>query len=94
MAPIEAPVFVSIVGGRMNNDSQTSISAAMEVFKAAPSIGAILTGWMSVPVETWAVRAGLAFILMQAAYMAWRWWRDIKHERRIDRRRHLDQDEE
>ncbi len=61
--------------------TEQPINAALETAKAAPSVGAIVIGWLSVPVETWAVRAGLAFILLQAAYLAWRWRRDVLRER-------------
>jgi hypothetical protein len=62
------------------------INAATEVVKATPSLGAIFLGWLHVPIEKWAVLAGLAFIVAQMAYLLWRWWRDIKHERQRDRR--------
>ena len=62
------------------------ISAAFEAAKATPSVGAILLGWLHVPVEGWAVRMGLAFIVLQMAHLMWRWFRDLKHERQRDKR--------
>lgn len=62
------------------------IDFTIESLKAAPSLSAIVIGWLAVPIEAWAVRTGLAFIVAQMAYLMWRWWRDIKHERQRDRR--------
>lgn len=45
-----------------------------------PSWGAIMIWLTGVPVEKWAAAGGLLFIVLQGAYMAWKWRRDIRRE--------------
>lgn len=48
---------------------------------AAPSLGAIVVGWLDVPLATWSIRLGMAFIALQAGYLVWKWRRDVIRER-------------
>ena len=70
----------------MSVGTEHQIRTGIEAAKATPSVGAILLGWLHVPVEGWAVRMGLAFIVLQMAHLLWRWFRDWKHERQRDKR--------
>lgn len=45
-----------------------------------PSMAAIAAWLLGVPLEKWVALAGLMFILLQAAYMGWKWRRDIRRE--------------
>ena len=45
-----------------------------------PSWAAILTWLLGVPIEKWAALGGLVFILVQTAYLLWKWRRDHKRE--------------
>lgn len=50
---------------------------------ATPSILAIVaTKLLELPVEKWLGLCGIGFIGLQAAYLLWRWRRDIRRERR------------
>jgi hypothetical protein len=52
--------------------------AAKQVAIASPSLSAILLGWLDAPLAEWQIRLGIAFILMQGAYLAWKWYREAK----------------
>lgn len=57
--------------------------AIVQTAAATPSIVAIVvTKLLSLPVEKWLGVAGIGFIVLQAAYLLWRWRRDIHRERR------------
>lgn len=60
--------------------------AAVQGAASLPSVAAIVTWLLGVPVEKWVALAGLLFIGLQAAYMAWKWRRDIRRERERLRR--------
>jgi hypothetical protein len=47
----------------------------VQAIPAASAIGATLLG-LSLP--DWAAIAGIAFIVLQAAYLVWKWIRDAK----------------
>jgi ABC-type nickel/cobalt efflux system permease component RcnA len=56
-----------------------------DAFEAAPATGAIAIGVASesgaLTLDDWLKIGGLAFLVMQALYLLWRWWRDIKRDR-------------
>lgn len=52
-----------------------------QVLMAAPSLGAIALEWLSAPLATWQVRLGVAFLLLQAAYLLRKWWREERAKR-------------
>ncbi|HRI16889.1 MAG TPA: hypothetical protein PL196_00045 [Burkholderiaceae bacterium] len=54
--------------------------AAIQGAASIPSLGAIATWVLGVPVEKWAALAGIGFILVQIAYLGWKWRRDIRRE--------------
>lgn len=56
--------------------------AIVQTAAATPSILAIVaTKLLSLPIEKWLGLAGIGFIVLQAAYLLWRWRRDIRRER-------------
>lgn len=54
--------------------------AAVQGLAALPSLGAIATWVLGVPIEKWAALAGIGFIALQALVVMWRWRRDIRRE--------------
>ena len=56
-------------------------AAVIQVAAATPSIGAIVLAWIEAPLTVWQVRLGCAFIVLQIAYLAWKWWREAKRRR-------------
>ena len=56
--------------------SDHAASAAKQTAIAAPSIGALVVAWLDVPLNTWSVRLGVAFLLLQLLYLARKWWRE------------------
>jgi len=54
--------------------------ALMQGAASLPSWGAIGIWLLGVPVEKWAAAAGICFIVVQMAYLGWKWRRDIRRE--------------
>jgi len=65
---------------------QAKHDAAVQGAAALPSVGAIATWVLGVPIEKWAAVAGILFIGLQALVVLWRWRRDIRRERERIRR--------
>ena len=53
-----------------------------QVVQATPSIAAVVIAWLDVPVEKWMTRAGLAFLVLQIAYLAWKWSHEYRDRNR------------
>lgn len=49
-----------------------------EAMKAAPPIGAVTLTVAGFGLNEWVLLATLAYILLQAAYLLWKWARDWK----------------
>lgn len=56
--------------------------AVAQAIQACPSIAVVIASWFDAQPEAWLTRAGIAFLILQAAYLAWRWHRDVKREGR------------
>jgi ABC-type nickel/cobalt efflux system permease component RcnA len=55
--------------------------AAVQTAQATPSVLVVLSSWLDVTPERWLSRCGIAFIALQAAYLVWKWRRDIRREK-------------
>lgn len=65
---------------------ETKHEIAVQAVVGTPSAAAVLwTKIMGLSIDNWLGLAGIAFIGLQALYLLWRWWRDIKRARREDR---------
>lgn len=55
---------------------------AVQAAQAAPSVAAIIaTKVLNLDVQSWLGLFGIGFIALQAAYLVWKWRRDVKRER-------------
>lgn len=61
----------------MTSDRQIP-DAIANAAHATPSLLVIAMTWLDVTPERWLTRLGIVFLLLQIAYMAWRWRRDAK----------------
>lgn len=62
----------------MTPDRPESIPQALQ---SAPSIAAVLTALAGVDLNVMLALVGLAFLVLQIAYLGWRWRRDVLRER-------------
>ena len=62
----------------MTPDRPESIPQALQ---ATPSIAAVLTALAGVDLNVMLALVGLAFLVLQIAYLSWRWRRDVLRER-------------
>jgi hypothetical protein len=53
--------------------------------QATPSVIALAVAWLDVPIETWMTRAGLTFLVLQIAYLLWKWTHEYRDRRRRNR---------
>lgn len=54
---------------------------AMQIVQAAPSVAAVVaTKVIDIPIDTLLGLVGIAFIVLQAAYLIWRWRRDVRRD--------------
>jgi len=67
----------------------TQDESTKQALIAAPSIGAIIIGWLDVPIATWSLRIGIAFILLQFAHKVWQWRNEHNDRKRKHRRKPL-----
>ena len=51
-------------------------SVAKQGLVASPSVAMIVLGWLDVPLNTWSLRLGCAFLVLQLLYLARKWWRE------------------
>jgi hypothetical protein len=48
-----------------------------EVAKSAPPVSITAWAWLNgIPIDKWVGYATLAYLLLQAAYLVWRWYRE------------------
>jgi hypothetical protein len=45
---------------------------------AVPSLTMITTWWMGITLDQLYKGAGVGFIVLQAAYLIWKWWKEAK----------------
>jgi hypothetical protein len=48
-----------------------------------PAFAAVMSWLFGVPLEKWVALAGLVFLILQSAFLLWKWRRD--HRREIER---------
>lgn len=66
----------------MNPNTPERVSdAASQVLMATPSVAAVTaTKIFGLEIDSWLGLAGIGFLMLQAAYLIWRWRRDIDVE--------------
>ena len=58
--------------------------AVTQLIIATPSLGAVVLGWLQAPLAEWQIRLGMAFIIIQAMYLLWKWRREAKQPPKVD----------
>lgn len=59
---------------------------------AAPAVAAVGASLAGISLQDWLAIAGLIFLGLQAAYMFWRWRRDIRRDREAQLRGRVAED--
>jgi apolipoprotein N-acyltransferase len=62
--------------------SDQAASAAKQAVIAAPSVGAISTWWLGIPIEQATAVLGFCVLLMQLCYGIWKWWTEREEKKR------------
>jgi hypothetical protein len=56
---------------------------AQQAVKSAPPVSLTAFAWItSLTLDKWVAMATLAYIGLQAGYLIWKWWQDIKRKRK------------
>lgn len=66
---------------------ETKHEVVVQAALGTPSAAAVLwTKVMGLSIDNWLGLFGIGFIVLQAMYLLWKWWRDIQKARREDAR--------
>lgn len=52
-----------------------------DIAEATPAAGALVITMFGLPVDDWLKYLGLVFLVLQMAYLLWRWRRDARQDR-------------
>lgn len=64
---------------------ETKHEIGVQAALGTPSAIAVLwTKFLGLTIDNWLGISGIIFIALQAGYLLWRWWRDLKRARRED----------
>lgn len=82
--------MLALLGIHQHLSAEQKHDLAAAAYHSAPGAAAAGGARMAgLPLSDWLVLASLAFVLLQAAYLVWKWRRDARRdeERQEDRRR-------
>lgn len=74
--------LLAVIGVNEHLSAQQKQDIADAAWQAAPSAGAAAgSRAMGLPLSDWLVLASIAFVLLQAGHLVWKWRRDSRRER-------------